>query len=79
MLLYRYLCRWLASFALFLTWLPLVAANEPAHALEKVRVTHKLRVGHTLILAPVSGRLLLCIPQRCKRIWRKTEEMVSRT
>jgi hypothetical protein len=79
MLLYRYLCRWLASFALFLTWLPLVAANEPAHALEKVLVTQKLGVGHTLISAPVSGRLLFCIPQRCRRIWRKTEEMGSRT
>jgi hypothetical protein len=36
MLLSRHLCRWLASFALLVIWLPLVAANPPAHVLEKI-------------------------------------------
>ena len=32
----QYLCRWLVSLALLLPWLSFVAANPPAHALEKV-------------------------------------------
>jgi len=36
MLPFRRLSRWLAIFALVTTWLSLVAANPPAHSLEKV-------------------------------------------
>jgi hypothetical protein len=47
MLLYRCLCRWLASFALIVTWLSLVAANPPAHSLEKIAFYYVYRSAVT--------------------------------